>query len=187
MDEDKNVDVETENKEEETQEQEQQENKSFSQADFDREISKMYEKFEKKFTKREEEAKKLASMNAEEKAKYEFEQKVKALEEKEKQWTLKENKYEASKILAEKNLPVAFADFIVAEDAETMMSNIKLFDKEFKNAVSKEVQARIGGGTPKGGSTDSSVMTKEKFKGLSLIEQQEIYNSNPELYKELTR
>ncbi|MCI2000275.1 MAG: DUF4355 domain-containing protein [Clostridia bacterium] len=175
-------DNETENKE--TQEQE---TKTFTQADFDREISKMYDKFEKKFSKRAEEAQKLASMNAEEKAKYEFEQRVKELEKKEKEWTLKENKYEAGKILGEKGLPVAFADFIVAQDAETMMANIKLFDTEFKKAVSKEVQARIGGNIPKGGTADTPAMTKEKFKTLSLTEQQELYKSDKDLYMELAQ
>lgn len=183
MEENINTSVETT----EVEETAAQETKSFSQADFDREISKMYDKFEKKFSKRAEESQKLASMNAEEKAKYEFEQRVKELEGKEKEWTLKENKYEASKILGEKGLPIAFADFIVAEDAETMMANIKLFDNEFKKAVSKEVQARIGSNTPKASTVDTTAMTKEKFKSLSLSEQQELYKSDKDLYLELTR
>lgn len=185
MEENNNTSVETETTV--TEDTQAQENKTFSQADFDREISKMYEKFEKKFSKRAEEAQKLASMNAEEKAKYEFEQRVKDLESKEKEWTLKENKYEASKILGEKGLPIAFADFIVAEDAETMMANIKLFDDEFKKAVAREVQARIGSSTPKTSTVDTTAMTREKFKSLALSEQQELYKSNPDLYKELTR
>ncbi len=185
MEENNNTSVEIETTE--TIDTQTQETKTFTQADLDREISKLADKFEKKFSKRAEEAQKLASMNAEEKAKYEFEQRVKELESKEKEWTLKENKYEASKILGEKGLPIAFADFIVAEDAETMMANIKLFDNEFKKAVAKEVQARIGGSTPKGSVVDTTAMTKEKFKSLSLSEQQELYKSNPDLYIELTR
>ena len=54
---------------------------TFTQADFDREISKMYEKFEQKFSKKAEEAQKLASMNAEEKARYEIEQSKKEIED----------------------------------------------------------------------------------------------------------
>lgn len=185
MEENKNTSVETE--ETKVMEQEQIETETFTRSDLDREISKMYDKFEKKFSKRAEEAQKLASMNAEDKAKYEFEQRVKELEYKEKEWTLKENKYEASKILSEKGLPIVFADFIVAEDAETMMANIKLFDTEFKNALAKEVQARIGGNTPKGSVVNTDTMTKEKFKTLSLTEQQEYYSSNPDLYKEIIK
>ncbi len=184
MEENNNTSVETT----EVEETATQENKSFSQADFDREISKMYDKFEKKFSKRAEEAQKLASMNAEDKAKYEFEQRVKELENKEKEWTLKENKYEASKILSEKNLPIAFADFIVAEDAETMMKNIKLFDDEFKKAVSKEVQSRIGSNTPKTSTTglDGNI-TKEQFAKMSLAEQATLYTNNKELYEQLAK
>lgn len=177
MEENNNTSVETI----ETTETQETENKTFTQADFDREISKMYDKFEKRFSKRAEEAQKLASMNAEEKAKYEFEQRVKELESKEKEWTLKENKYEASKILGEKGLPIAFADFIVAEDAETMMSNIKLFDNEFKKAVAKEVQARIGNNTPKASTIDLEVgMTKEKFAQLNDNEKIAFLKSNPD-------
>lgn len=164
---------------------------TFTQADFDREISKMYAKFEEKFSIRTEqarkEAEKLANMNAEEKARYQIEQREKEIADKERNWTLKENKYECSKILSEKNLPVAFAEYIVAEDAETMKKNIDLFDNEFKKAVQREVEARIKGTTPPKDSTKTDVLTKETFAKLSISQQQELYNNNRDLYNQLIK
>lgn len=168
------------------------EQKTFTQADFDREISKMYEKLEAKFNKRaetaKEEATRLATMNAEERLKYEIEQREKAIADKEREWTLKENKYECSKILSEKGLPIAFADFVVAEDAETMQKNISLFDNEFKKAVKLEIESRLKSTTPKTSTIglDGSV-TKEQFNKMTLSQQQELYKNNKELYMQLSR
>lgn len=162
------------------------EQKTFTQADFDREISKMYEKLEAKFNRRaetaKEEATRLANMNAEERLKYEIEQREKAIADKEREWTLKENKYECSKILSEKGLPIAFADFVVAEDAETMQKNISLFDSEFKKAVKLEVESRLKSTTPKTSTIglDGSI-TKEQFYKMTLSQQQELYKNNKEL------
>lgn len=165
-----------------------EQSKQFSQADFDREISKMYEKFEQKFNKRQEEADKLAAMNAEEKYKYQLQQKEKELSEREKQWALKENKYNASKILAEKSLPIVFADFIIAEDAATMQQNINLLDAEFRKAVKIEVEKRLGSTTPNSGTSSiDGQMTKEEFKKLSLTQMQALANDQPELFKKLTQ
>ena len=166
--------------------------KTFTQADFDREISKMYEKFEEKFNKRAEtakqEAERLANMNAEERLKYEIEQREKAIADKEKEWILKENKYTCSQILAEKGLPIKFADFCVAEDAETMNKNIQLFDNEFKLAVKAEVDKRIKGNTPKTGSLGlSGEITKEQFNKMTPTQQQELFDNNKELYTQLTK
>lgn len=166
--------------------------KTFTQADFDREISKMYEKLEAKFNKRAEtakqEAEKLANMNAEERLKYEIQQREKAIADKEREWTLKENKYECSKILSEKGLPIAFADFVVAEDAETMQKNIQLFDSEFKKAVKAEIDKRLTSTSPKTGTLGlDGAITKEVFDKMSLSQQAELYQNNPDLYKQLSK
>jgi hypothetical protein len=166
--------------------------KTFTQADFDREISKMYEKFEEKFNKRAEqtkaEATKLATMNAEERLKYEIEQREKAIQDKEREWTLKENKYECSKILSEKGLPIAFAEYIVAEDAETMNKNIQLFDAEFKKAVKLEVESRLKSSTPKTSTIGlDGQITKDQFNKMSVSQQNELYLNNKELYLQLSK
>ncbi len=180
------------NKDKENNNQNTDNNKTFTQADFDREISKMYEKFEEKFNKRAAtaklEAEKLANMNAEERLKYEIEQREKAIADKEKEWTLKENKYECSKILSEKGLPIAFADFVVAEDADTMQKNINLFDSEFKKAVKVEIEKRLSSTTPKTGTLGlDGQITKEQFNKMTISQQNELFKNNKELYMELSK
>lgn len=178
MEENKIVDIDN-------KEKEQTETKTYTEKELESEVERrvksMSLKKDKENKKAQEEAIKLANMNAEEKLKYEFEQREKIQAEKEREWTLKENKYEASKILNEKGLPIPFADFVVAEDAETMMSNIKLFDTEFKKAVKAEVESRLKSTTPKTSTVGlEQGMTKEKLSKLSYEQQVAYLEEHPD-------
>ena len=108
------------------------------------------------------------------------------LENKEREFNLMQNKLEASKIMGEHGLPVSFVDYIVAEDAETMMANITNFETQWKAAVADAVSARIAQPAPKGSNVSQTGVTKEAFKKMTLAQQSEIYRTNPELYKQLT-
>ena len=177
---------ETEQKTEQTTETTQQ--GVFTQADFDRAVSKMYEQFETKFSKKAEEASKLASMNAEEKARYEIEQSKKEIEDMRKNFTLQQNKTECMKILAEKNIDVTLADFVVAEDAETMKKNIDLIDKAFKKSVEAEINNRLKSTTPKRDlGMPTGEVTKEVFNKMNLAQQTELFNTNKDLYEQLIK
>ena len=179
----------------ETVETEQgQENKTYTQEEVnellqreaDRRVSEALKKQAKKNEEKVREAEKLAKMNEEEKYRYELEQREKAIEEKEKALALAENKNEASKILAEKGLSLSLVDFVVAEDAETMNTNISLLDKAFKQSVKAEVEKRLGSSTPKKNLPPDQAITKDVFKKMSLREQAELSKNNPDLYKSLT-
>ena len=143
-------------------------------------------KAEERFQNKMKESEKLAKMNEEEKLRYQLEQREKAIEEKEKALALAENKNEASKILAEKGLSLSLVDFVVAEDAETMNTNISLLDKAFKQSVKAEVEKRLGSSTPKKNLPPDQAITKDVFKKMSLREQAELSRNNPDLYKSLT-
>lgn len=151
------------------------------QAESDRRVSAALKKQERKNAERVKEAEKLAQMNEQEKFVYQLEQREAAIQEKERELALMENKNEASKILAEKGISLNLVDFVVAEDAETMKSNIDLLDKAFKASVKAEVEKRLASNTPKKNFVDSDTMTKESFNKLSLREQQELLRQNPEL------
>lgn len=157
------------------------------QVEADRRVSQALAKQQAKFKQQMAEAEKLRTMNEEQKAQYELEQRIKEIEAKEKEFALKENRYEAQKIMAEKNIPLAFADFIVAEDAETMMSNISLFEKEFKRAVRAEVDKRIASPAPKANIGMDTAISKEQFMKMTIAQQMELYKQDPELYKRLTQ
>ena len=157
------------------------------QAEADRRVSQALAKQQAKFKQQMDEAEKLRTMNEEQKAQYQLEQRIKEIEAKEKEFALKENRYEAQKIMAEKNIPLAFADFIVAEDAETMMANISLFEKEFRAAVRAEVDKRIASPAPKANIGMDTAITKEQFMKMTIAQQMELYKQDPELYKRLTQ
>lgn len=157
------------------------------QKEGDRRVTEALKKAERKNAEKIKESEKLAQMNATEKYEYQLSQREKAIEEKERQLALSENKNEASKILAEKGLSLSLVDFVVAEDATEMDSKIKLLEKAFKASVKAEVEKRLVSTTPKKALEDDSTITKDSFKKMSIREQQELYNSNPELYKQLTQ
>lgn len=155
------------------------------QSEVDRRITSALKKQAKNNEAKIKEAQKLAQMNESEKFQYELEQREKAIAEKEKALALAENKNIASKILADKGLSLDLVDFVIAEDAETMNSNIRLLDKAFKDSVKREVEKRLGSSAPKKNLPPDETITKEKAKKMSIIERQNLLTNNPDLYNQL--
>jgi len=153
------------------------------QKEGDRRVTEALKKAERKQMDKAKEAEKLARMNATEKYEYELEQREKAIAEKERALTLAENKNEASKILAEKDIDLSLVDFVVAEDADTMNENIKKLDKAIKASVAK----RLAGKSPTKAPEQNEGLTKDAFRKMSLAEQNRLFVSDPELYKKLTQ
>lgn len=157
------------------------------QKESDRRVTEALKKQEKKTQEKLRESERLARMNESEKYEYQLEQREKAIAEKERQLALAENKNEAGKILAEKGLSLTLVDFVVAENADEMNDKIKLLEKAFKASVKSEVEKRLSSTTPKKALEDEGSLSKESFAKLSIKEQQELYQSNPELYKNLIK
>ena len=155
------------------------------QSEVDRRITSALKKQAKNNEAKIKEAQKLAQMNESEKFQYELEQREKAIEEKEKAIALEENKNEASKILADKGLSLSLVDFVIAEDAETMNSNIRLLEKAFKDSVKREVEKRLGSSAPKKNLPIEDTITKDKAMKMGIRERQNLLNENPELYNQL--
>ena len=163
----------------------QEEVDALLQREGDKRVTEALRKAERKNAERVKEAQKLAQMNESEKYQYELEQREKAIEEKEKALALAENKNEASKILADKGLSLSLVDFVVAEDAETMNDRIKVLDKAFKESVKREVEKRLGSSAPKKNLPPDETITKEQAKKMTIIQRQNLLNSNPDLYNQL--
>lgn len=155
------------------------------QSEVDRRITSALKKQAKNNEAKIKEAQKLAQMNESEKYQYELEQREKAIEEKEKALALAENKNIASQILADKGLSLSLVDFVIAEDAETMNSNIRLLEKAFKDSVKREVEKRLGSSAPKKNLPVEETITKEKAMKMGIRERQNLLNNNPELYNQL--
>lgn len=174
--------------------QQDNENKTYSQEDFDkalqaevdRRVTQAMKTAERKADARVKEAEKLAKMNEQQRYEYELDAREKAIQEKEKQLALAENKAMAASILADKGISAKLVDFVVAEDAETMNSNISLLEAEFKASVKAEVERRLATSTPKKNLPLDQTITKEMFSKMKLTEQANLFKTNPELYKQLT-
>ena len=156
------------------------------QKEGDRRVSEAQKKWSRKTEAKVAEAQKLATMNEEQKYQYELESREKAIAEKEAALALAENKATASTVLADKGISAKLVDLVVAEDADTMMSNITLLEKAFKESVKAEVERRLATSTPKKNLPTDTAITRESFSKMSIAQQTEIYQNNPELWKTLT-
>lgn len=184
MDENKIGTQET-NEGQETKTYTQEEVDALLQQEGDRRVTQALKKQAEKNAAKVREAEKLAKMNEQEKYEYELQQREQAILEKERELALLENKNEASKILAEKGISLQLVDFVVAEDAETMNSNIQLLDQAFKASVKAEVEKRLASKTPKQSLPLNESMSKEDFKKLSYSERVSLKQNNPEVYNQL--
>ena len=157
------------------------------QREGDRRVSSALNKQKKEFEKQVAESEKLKAMDENQRKEYEYSQKLQELEAREREFAIAQNKLEATKVLANRELPIEFVDYIVAEDADTMMENITVFERAFKSAVADAVAKKIASPAPKNGSAKQTGMTKEEFRKLNVAQQTEIYRTNPELYNQMTR
>lgn len=165
----------------------QEEVDALLQQETDRRVTAALKKQEAKNQQKLAEAKKLAAMDEQQRYEFELQQREAAIAEKEKELALAENKTEASKILNDRGIDLSLVDFVVAEDAETMMANIDLLDTAFKKSVKLEVEKRLAGGAPKKGLPLDKAITKEQFMKMSFMELSELKQNNPELYAQLSK
>ena len=159
------------------------------QSESDKRVSQALKTQKEKFEKKISEAEKLRNMDETQQTQYKLEQRIEELEELNRKYALAENKATLSKALAERNLPVQFVDYLVGDDAEEMMQNLTDFEKVWKAAVTDAVSTQLAKGAInlKSASTKQSGLTKEEFHKMSLAQQQELYNTNKELYDELNK
>ncbi len=161
--------------------------KTFTQEEVDKILNKKFSQWKKKEEEAKEEAAKLAKMDAEEKAKYEFEQKVKEFEETKKAFENEKLLNETSKQLVSKNLPIEFAKILKGADAETTFENIKVFEENFNAALEVKVNERLRGNVPKTGTVTGGTVNPYDKKTWSLTKQMELEMNNPELAEQLRK
>lgn len=128
-----------------------------SEADrrLDKVLKKKQQEWESELQQRIDEAVKeqqrLSKLSEKERKEEELTQKEKLLAEKEAELARKELRSEAIEVLQEKELPATFADFLLAEDAESTLENINNFKKTFDAAVNTAVKEKLRQDTPKAG------------------------------------
>lgn len=90
-----------------------------------------------------EEAEKLASMSEAERQQAIMEQQKQEFERERALFQKEKLELQITKEMAEKNLPVQFAELLVTDNAETSLNNIKLFEESWKEALDLAVQEKL--------------------------------------------
>lgn len=135
-----------------------------------------------------EEAKKLAGLTEAQKEKLAIE-KERAEIAKERESLNKDKMLaETTTQLATGGLPVEFAKYLSADDAETTLSNLTEFGAVWQTAIAKAVSDKLANGyVPTAGSGTAPAITAEQFRKYNYSQKVALKQENPELYKQLTQ
>lgn len=156
----------------------------YTDEDVDKILNRKFAEWEKKQQQKVDEAKRLAEMNAQQKAEYERDQMQKKLEEFMKKDALTEMSKTARTMLLEKEINVSdeLLSMLVSDDADTTKKTVDSFITLFQDAVKKAVVSALKGETPKTGG--SSGITKEQILAVKdRVERQRLIRENMHLFK----
>ena len=157
--------------------------KTFTQEELDKILNKKFAQWQKKTEEAKLEAERKAKLTEAEK----LAEERKEFEAMRKQFEYEKRVNSTSKVLASNNLPIEFADFLIADDDEATTQRVDLFKNAFNEAVEKLVNERLKGNTPKSSTGKGSSITKEQFSKMGLAERQKLYTENRELYNKLSQ
>lgn len=158
----------------------------YTDADVDDILNRKFAEWQKKHQKAVDEAQKLATMNATQKAEYERDQLKKELDELKRVSALAEMSRTARKMLSENGITISddLLSVMVTEDAETTKSAVDSFTQMFTEAVEAAVKDRLKGEPPRKGSGGVTSMTKEQIMAIrdpelrqkKMLENKELFN-----------
>ncbi|HGR5308582.1 TPA: DUF4355 domain-containing protein [Streptococcus pneumoniae] len=128
--------------------QEEKHERTFTRAEIGKMLSAERSKWEAEQEAKENEAKKVAKMNADEKQKYQLDQREQELDNREKAIARKELTAEAKAMLSERDLPVELVNVVDLTSAETVSESITSIQKAWEESVQKGVSERMKGSAP---------------------------------------
>lgn len=128
--------------------QEEKHERTFTRAEIGKMLSAERSKWEAEQEAKENEAKKLDKMNADEKQKYQLDQREQKLADREKAIARKELTAEAKAMLSERDLPVELVNVVDLTSAETVSESITSIQKAWEESVQKGVSERMKGSAP---------------------------------------
>lgn len=137
--------------------------RTYTEAEFisevDRRVSQAQAKWsaelDKKLNSARSEGERLAKMNADERAKAQFQTDKQNFETERAKYEAERLEFEAVKQLSEGKLPVSFAKMCVGKDAEETKTNIEAFKTAWGEALQNAVNERMKGTTPKTGNGEN--------------------------------
>ena len=152
------------------------------QSETDKRVSQALKKQEKKFQKE----MSLSKLDGAERDIAERDNKIAELQGLLDEMNTERNKSELKSVLSSRGLSAEFADIInITEDIETSQANIDKLDKLFKSAVKAEVEKRLAGNAPKGNTSNTTEITKDTAKKMSMAELNTLAKQNPELFNKI--
>lgn len=157
--------------------------KTFTQDEVNKIVQDRLAKEKAKNEKAQEEAKKLAKMNAEQKNQYMVEQLQKELQEYKNKEAKNDMIKEANSMLKEAdiNLPDEVVAMLIGDNAEDTKVCVDSFSKAFKTAVERAVNEKLKGKTPKQKSVAG--LTREDILSVKdRQERQRLIKENEELF-----
>lgn len=142
--------------------------KKYTEDDVDNIVKRRKAEWQKQQEKAVDEAKKLAAMNAQQKAEYERDQYKKELEELKRSASLAEMSKTARKMLADEGIVIGdeLLSMMVDSDAEKTKASVDEFTRLFTAAVESAVKERLKGEPPRKGSGGTPTMTKEQIMAI---------------------
>lgn len=172
-------------KEEEQNQDEQKPELKYSDEDLDKIIQEKKAKWEKQAEAKEEEAKKLAKMNAQQKAEHERDKLQKELDALRQEKALADMAKEARKMCADANVGVSdeLLAAIITPDADTTKQAVESFITLFKAETEKAVKEALKGGSLKKGPDGNSVTKDDILKVKDPIERQKLIREHMNLFR----
>ena len=168
-------------------EPQKQQEKLFTQEEVNNIVEKRLKKEKNKWKNEVDQAKRLAEMSAEDRAREQFKMEKAEFERQRAEFERERLLVQTQRELSTKNIPVEFADMLVKDDAESTKAAIDTFASLYNQSVEKGVSNKMKGRPPKTKQTQSDGLDRAAFMKLSLAEQQKMAKENPDRYKELTK
>jgi phage scaffold protein len=163
--------------------QEEKHERTFTRAEIGKMLSAERSKWEAEQEAKENEAKKLAKMNADEKKDYQLKQLEQELANREQAIARKELTAEAKTMISERGLPVELVAVVDLSNAEAVAESVASIQKTWEDAVQKGVSDRMKGSAPiKTAPQQSTGLSRAQFFQMSHSEKAALKQSNPELY-----
>ena len=165
--------------------------KTFTQDELDhivqervkRAVAKAQKDAEDKIKQAQSEGERLAKLTKDERAKEEEAKRLADLEAREKAIAVKELRIETQSLLSDEGLPIEFLDVVMADTAESVKENIASIRKVFDEAVEKRVNERLTQDKPRRGATAGAMSKAEIMAIKDVSERQKLIAENLELFR----
>ena len=162
------------------------EEKKYTDAEVEDLINKKFAEWEKRQKKTEDEAARLAGMNAQQRAEHERDELEKKYNDLLKQNTIATLTVQARKMLSDggvNGIPDELVAVLVTEDADTTKANVDAFVKLFKQSVQEAVKNANRKPSPKTGATGGTLTKADILKVEDINERQKLIRENMDLFR----